>query len=71
MDIPGGPAGGLDEGGLRTQEPSLSASRIATGNLGKVETLPKRLIPTKTSNSPFRSSRMMATRSRVSMSEWR
>ncbi|MNF99834.1 hypothetical protein D3C84_827510 [compost metagenome] len=54
------------------RKPSLSASRIATSDTsGMSRPSRNRLIPTSTSKVPRRRSRMISTRSTVSMSECR
>ena len=54
------------------RKPSLSASRIATRvTSGRSIPSRRRLIPTRTSNTPSRRSRRIATRSSVSTSLWR
>ena len=54
------------------RKPSLSASRIATSETSGMSSPSRsRLMPTSTSNLPRRRSRMISTRSTVSMSECR
>ena len=54
------------------RNPSLSASRIATNVISGISRPSlKRLIPTSTSNTSRRISRIISERSRVSTSEWR
>ena len=54
------------------RKPSLSASKIATNVISGIsKPSRKRLIPTKTSNTPRRKSRIISARSNVSISECR
>ena len=57
---------------LPRRKPSLSASSTATRDTsGRSRPSRRRFTPTRTSYSPRRSSRMIAIRSSVSISEWR
>ena len=66
-------ADSLYQGCFRTEEALFaSASRIATSVISGISSPSRRrLIPTSTSNTSSRISRMISARSRVSISEWR
>ena len=69
LRVPGGPADGLDEGGLRAEEPLLVGVQNGhQGDFWQVQPLPEEVDAHQHVEGPRRRSRMISMRSMVSTS---